>query len=99
MALIFHITTNAQWKASQNSAEYRTEALKEEGFIHCCEESQVAGVRSRYYSNQKELVRLTIDTQKLTSALIYDWSPSLEDTFPHIYGPINVDAVVAVHPL
>ena len=37
-----------------------------------------------------------IDTDKLTSRFVFEWSPSTEDTFPHVYGTINVDAVVDV---
>jgi uncharacterized protein (DUF952 family) len=37
-----------------------------------------------------------IDTDKLISRFVFEWSPSTEDTFPHVYGTINVDAVVDV---
>ncbi len=96
MALIYHLTPNAAWQAAQGSTQYATAALTEEGFIHCCEERQLPDIRRRYFAHTQELVRLTIETAKLASPLIYDWSPSLEDTFPHIYGPINLGAVVSV---
>jgi len=57
---------------------------------------QIAGVLERYFSGKKDLVKLVIDTDKLTSPYIYDWSTTNEDTFPHVYGPINTDAVIQV---
>jgi uncharacterized protein (DUF952 family) len=43
---------------------------------------------------QTELLKLVIDTDKLTSKFVFDWSPSTQDTFPHVYGVVNIDAVV-----
>ena len=75
---------------------YEVSSLQQEGFIHCSEEEQVNGVLQRYFGGQKGLVKLEIDTEKLTSRFVYEWSTTTQDTFPHIYGPINLDAVIAV---
>ncbi len=99
MSTIYHITTRPEWQLAKETGQYESRSLKEEGFIHCSEKRQVAEVLERYFLEKKNLVELVIDTDKLTSQLIYDWSPSLEDTFPHIYGPINIDAVVEVTEL
>jgi len=93
MATIFHITTKKEWQAAQQSGKYESAALKEEGFIHCSEERQIADVLNRYFAGKSDLVKLAINTEKLTSPLIYDWSNAIEDTFPHVYGPINTEAV------
>lgn len=94
MGLIYHITTSEACTKAKETGSYATPSLKEEGFIHCSELSQVEDIRSRFYTGVHDLVLLTIDTEKLTSQLIFEWSPSVQNTFPHIYGPINVDAVV-----
>lgn len=99
MPLIYHITTAAEWNDAKQKGYYESRALKEEGFIHCSEERQIPDVLKRYYSNKTDLVRLTIETNKLTSQLIYDWSNAIEDTFPHVYGPINLEAVVSVEKI
>lgn len=93
MPTIYHVTTAAAWKEAQHIGVYEAASLKEEGYIHCSLESQVPGVLDRYFSGKTDLVKLVIDTEKLTSQYIYDWSTTNEDTFPHIYGPINLDAV------
>jgi uncharacterized protein (DUF952 family) len=96
MDIIYHITTSDEWKAGQEKGAYEAASLKEEGFIHCSQQEQLAGVLERYFAGKPNLVKLSIDPTKLKSRLIYEWSPSLEQTFPHIYGPINTDAVVEV---
>ncbi len=103
MPIIYHVTTAEEWKAAEEKARlsgaqgsYEAGSLKAEGFIHCSEEHQVAGVLERYFAGQDNLVKLVIDTTKLTSRYIQEWSPSTRDTFPHIYGPINMDAVIDV---
>lgn len=96
MPLIYHITTSEEWNRALQKGQYESSSLKEEGFIHCSEDRQVADVLKRYFAGKTNLVKLTIETQKLTSQLIYDWSNAIEDTFPHVYGPINLDAVIKV---
>jgi uncharacterized protein (DUF952 family) len=96
MPVIYHVTTAANWSDAKKKGFYEHSSLKDEGFIHCSQDHQVAGVLERYFSGQKDLVKLVIDTDKLTSKYIFDWSPSSQDTFPHVYGPINAGAVIDV---
>ena len=96
MPIIYHITTSAVWNTALQQGYYEAPSLKDEGFIHCSQEHQIEGVLQRYYADQTNLVKLVIDTDKLTSKFIFEWSPSTADTFPHVYGVINVDAVIDV---
>ena len=96
MRLIYHVTTKKEWEAAKAAGFYKAASLSAEGFIHCSLEIQVQGVVERYFAGKKDLVKLVIDSDKLTSKLIHEWSPSTADTFPHIYGPINLDAVIEV---
>lgn len=99
MPIIYHITTQAEWNKATQSGFYEAVSLAEEGFIHCSQENQVAGVLERYFAGKKNLVKLVIDTDKLTSRFIFEWSPSTQDTFPHVYGVINIEAVTEAVPL
>ena len=96
MPIVCHVTTITAWKQAQAKGFYQHPSFEQEGFIHCSEDRQVAGVLERYFDGQTDLVKLVIDTDKLTSKFVFDWSPSMKDTFPHVYGPINVDAVIEV---
>jgi len=96
MAFIYHVTTKQEWETAMLKGYYTVPTLESEGFIHCCAEEQVNGVLERYYAGKKELVKLVIDTGKLISGLKYELAPSVNEHFPHVYGPINLDAVLDV---
>lgn len=93
--VIYHITTKAEWDAAVKTGFYEAPSLQSEGFIHCSEKHQVHGVLQRYFAGKGPLVKLTIDTGKLHCRLQRDYSPSMNEAFPHIYGRINLDAVLA----
>ena len=100
---IFHIATAADWRRALDSGSYTTStvgrSLAEEAFIHASRRDQVQGVFDRYYRGLGEpLVLLTIDTTRLGDAEVVV-EPVGDDTYPHVYGPINRTAVVDVAPL
>jgi uncharacterized protein (DUF952 family) len=92
--MIYHITTKTAWQQAQAEGSYSAPSLATEGFIHNCTQAQVAGVLERYYKGLPDLLLLHIEESRLTSALKYELAPSVNDFFPHIFGPINTDAVV-----
>jgi uncharacterized protein (DUF952 family) len=94
--IIYHITTAEEWKQGLFNGFYEAPSLKTEGFIHCSTETQVSGVLERYFQGQANLLKLVIDTDKLTDELKFEQAPSLNEAFPHVYGPINLDAVMGV---
>ena len=96
MPIIYHVTTAAEWKAAEENGFYETASLKEEGFIHCSQENQVAGVLERYFTGKTNVIKLVIDSDKLSNRFVFEWSPSTADTFPHVYGPIDLEAVIDV---
>ncbi|MGZ5371337.1 DUF952 domain-containing protein [Aeromicrobium sp.] len=98
--LIFHIATDSDWRAARASGAYTTSTLGvtlgQEGFLHCSRDSQVARVLSKHYSDVTEpLTLLTVDTNLLTSPWQLDDVPGAALSFPHIYGPLNPEAVVS----
>lgn len=96
MNIIYHITTKKEWNDAVNIGFYEAASLPIEGFIHCSTEQQVEGVLERYFKNKTDLVKLVIDVSKLSNKLIYELAPSINQEFPHIYGAINIDAVVEI---
>jgi uncharacterized protein (DUF952 family) len=99
MPVIYHIASIADWNAAKQNGVYEHPALKNEGFIHCSLDHQILGVLARYFSGRNDLLKLTIDTDKLSSKCVYDWSGSNSDTYPNIYGTINTDAVIKVEEI
>jgi uncharacterized protein (DUF952 family) len=96
MGFIYHITTEQEWHSAKEKGFVSAPSLETEGFIHCSEEQQVKGVLERYYQGRNDILKLIIDPQKLTSELKYELAPSIKENFPHIYGPINLDAILSV---
>jgi uncharacterized protein (DUF952 family) len=99
MPYIYHIASKEAWEQARSTGQYIVPSLKEEGFIHCSMEEQVPRVLERFYTDRRDLVLLCIDSGKLGSQLVYEWAPSMEATFPHVYGPINTDSVTEVRPI
>jgi glutathione S-transferase len=99
---IFHIALASDWEAALASGSYRVSTLgrtlDEEGFVHCSCADQVDGVRSRFYAGVDGLVLLAIDVDRLRSEVRFE-DVGDGELFPHVYGPIDVDAVVAVTAL
>jgi uncharacterized protein (DUF952 family) len=98
MSRIYHVVTAPDWAQAEQQSAYEAASLHTEGFIHASERSQVGGVLGRYYKDVPDLLLLHIDTDKLTSELRYEVATGNE-LFPHIYGPINRDAVVEIEKL
>ncbi len=101
---ILHITTRQAWIAATRSGRYSAPSLDTDGFIHASTIRQVLPVAAKFYRGQTGLVLLEIDPSRLSSEL--RWEPPADggpppgvpegDAFPHIYGPVNLDAVVQV---
>jgi uncharacterized protein (DUF952 family) len=97
MRLIYHLVPKSTWKEF-GFAPYRAASLESEGFIHCSNRDQVAWAANRFYANESELLALSLDVARLTSP-VHDEDPGCGQHFPHIYGPINPEAVVQVEEL
>lgn len=91
--MIYHVTTQMEWKKALEQGYYEAPSLQTEGFIHSSRWEQVAGVLQRYYQGKSGLLLLHIDESKLTSPLKFELAPSINEEFPHIYGRLNLDAV------
>lgn len=91
--MIYHITTSEDWNAFRDSATYAPAGYAKEGFIHCSTKDQMRGVLERYYAGVENLIVLHIDETKLAAELKYEVATNNE-LFPHVFGPINKDAVV-----
>jgi uncharacterized protein (DUF952 family) len=99
--LIYHITTAGEWERALEDGQYamstRGRTLAEEGFIHASTADQVAPVANTFYrgANVPGLVVLVIDVDRVEPDVRYEQVPGFSQPFPHIYGPLNTDAVVA----
>jgi uncharacterized protein (DUF952 family) len=97
MSTIVHIAEAAQWQRARESGSYRGDTLETEGFIHCSRPQQVVPVANAFYRGRADLVLLVIDLEQVQAEVRYEAAPEGE-LFPHVYGPLNADAVRAVLP-
>jgi uncharacterized protein (DUF952 family) len=100
---IYHLAAADEWEAARASGDYRRStaerSLEQEGFIHCSMAAQVRGTADAFYRGRDDVVLLTIDPSRLTSEIRVEVPSDRSDGFPHIYGPVDLDAVVATTPL
>jgi len=109
--MIYHIATRDALARAERSGIYTAHSLDEEGFIHCSTRVQVIPVANAVFKDvdEGEVILLAIDENLLTSPLRWE-DPAHPDpsnppeissaeAFPHIYGPLNVDAIVSHAPL
>lgn len=101
---IYHLASEGEWAAARTAGEpYRRStldrSLEEEGFVHLSFAGQLRATADRFYAGREGIVLLTVDPARLASPLVVEASagPGSEE-FPHVYGPIDLDAVVAVTP-
>jgi uncharacterized protein (DUF952 family) len=101
--VIYHITLRGAWLEARKRGEYRAASLENEGFVHCSTNSQILPIVDKFFKGQRHLLLFVIDPSLLTSEL--KWEPPSggtppgipeDDLFPHVYGPINLDAVLKV---
>lgn len=95
MDAIYHITTRTAWLKAVSSGSYTNPSLAAEGFIHCSRSEQVLTVANSLFRAREDIVLLKIAVDRLTSPVQEDCTES-GALYPHIYGPLNCNAVVEV---
>src|SRR5678815_3482269 len=96
MELLLHIVDREVWERAKAAGGYAPESLQKEGFIHCSTRSNYIATAHRYYKGQRNLLLLCIDPGRAPKEIKYEKAPHSEERFPHIYGPLNLDAVIDV---
>ena len=96
--MLLHITTPAEWDRAREAGSYTAESLATEGFIHCSTPEQVLIPANERYGGSTDLCLLVINADALTNKLVYEDCYETGMEFPHIYGPINIDAVQRTVP-
>ena len=96
---IFHLTLPAHWEQAQREGTItmstREVTLAEEGFVHCSFAGQLPATAARFFGDLEEVVVLRIDPARVTAPVVVEDLYGSGEEFPHVYGPIVVEAVVA----
>lgn len=94
-APILHITTRASWAEAKRAGYYTSPSLNTEGFIHFSAVNQAVEVANFLYWGRTDLVLLCVAPDKLTAELKVE-AFGTPEPYPHLYGPLNLSAVVSV---
>lgn len=100
---LYHLALASDWEAAVKAGSYGISTIgrtiADEGFMHMSFEAQVDGVANRFYRDVDEpLVLLTIDLTKVTDEVKLEVPPGATEAFPHLYGPLDPEAVAEVQP-
>lgn len=92
--MIYHLLPRARWERQPPDELYSAASLADEGFIHCtAERDWLLRVANHFYRDEPgEWVALVIDEARVSSEI--RWEMADGHRFPHIYGPLNLDAII-----
>lgn len=91
---ILHFTPEESYLAAKPKRFYLPDNFDQEGFIHCSLPSQVVETANRHARGRQDLVLLIIDPEKVNAPIRYENTTGGIEKFPHIYGKLNLDAVM-----
>ena len=96
---VYHIIPKIEWEMAQQEGEYSPLSIQTEGFIHCSNLTQVLGSANLFFKGQSGLQLLKIEVDKLKEKLVYENTTGGSELFPHLYGTLNLEAVINVYNL
>lgn len=98
MDIFYHLTSKNIFQNNIHDGYYKHKSLIDDGFIHCCTRSQINIIFDLFYRNVNEdVIVLCINSDELKSKFVFEFSNSLNEYFPHIYGAINLNAVIEIN--
>ncbi len=95
-SIAYHLVAQSFWKSLDARADYVPRDFARDGFIHCTDGAEeMARVANAFYrSDPDPQLYLYIDKARVRAPIRYD---DAERRYPHIYGALNRDAIVAIH--
>ncbi|WP_067854468.1 DUF952 domain-containing protein [Nocardia shimofusensis] len=97
--LLVHLCTRDDWSAASHAGQYRPPSLAESGFVHLSSPAQVHLPANRLFRGRRDLILLHVDARRVGAPI--RWEPGVPGDpdgmlFPHLYGPLPLEAVTAV---
>lgn len=97
MTRIYKILSETEWMAAQAAGAFTGSGIDiKDGYIHFSTAAQAQETARRHFAGQAGLVVLEVEADSLGAALRWEASRG-GDLFPHLYGPLQAGAVLAVH--
>ena len=89
--MLYHITTRDDWAEAEIQKIYKPPSLTTDGFIHLSTDKQLLMSANKFYRGKPDLLVVAINEKRLNADLRYEEADN--ESFPHLYGPLNLDAV------
>lgn len=96
--LIIHCMKKQAWEKIRSADQFGEEGIARDGFIHCSSVGCFWRVAPNFKDVNDELVLLLIDADRLGVPVKWEDADQCGRAYPHVYGPINREAVVGVLP-
>ncbi|WDE13143.1 DUF952 domain-containing protein [Thalassomonas haliotis] len=94
---IYLLSSKAEYQQAQHNGELTRDSLAEEGFIHASPKHQLSRIANKYHTTTIEPLVMVVDKSRITNEV--KWEPATGGLYPHIYGPLNMDAVIRTVPI
>ena len=96
---LYKIMSKQEWEKAQAQGIYEgSEVDRRDGFIHLSAAHQVRATAQKHFSGQEDLVLVSVAQESVGPNLKWEASRG-GDLFPHIYGPLQLDAIGDAVPL
>ena len=97
--VLYKIMSKQEWETAQAQGIYEgSEADRKDGFIHLSAPHQIRTTAEKHFSGKTDLVLVSVTQESLGPSLKWEASRG-GDLFPHIYGPLQLDAISDAVPL
>ena len=94
---IYLLSSQAEYQQSLNQGSLTRDSLSDEGFIHATPRSQLTRLANKYYKDKVQPLILVVDKTLILPEV--KWEPATGGLYPHIYGPLNMNAVTAIEEI
>jgi len=96
---VYKLLAAREWADARARGRFDGSAVDvRDGYIHLSARDQVVETAARHFAGATDLVLLTVDPLRLGDTLRWEASRG-GALFPHVYGPLPLDAVTAVGAL
>ncbi len=93
---IYLLMTAIEIEAARGAGSWVSGSFASEGFMHASPYPQLERVANKHYRQKVDVHVVWVQVNLLTSEL--RWEPAAGSLYPHLYGPLNFDAVVRIEP-
>jgi uncharacterized protein (DUF952 family) len=98
-ATIYKICDRTQWQEAERLGVFRGAPVDaQDGFIHFSTAEQAMETAAKHFAGAADLVLVAVEARHLGPALKWEVSRG-GALFPHLYGPLPLDAVIWTTPL